>query len=198
MMPDDALGMIGLLVEKGRRDLARQMLTHWATRPNETAGAELHAFVQAAALVGDPVAPLGKLVQLARSGSDAAAEGQLAEEFVNAFGRPALAAIKPLLTNEVLLGRPLFAAELSEFDGNREMARWYLNRVDPAELPPQRLTAWMGLAHRVEMDAEVFRQLALLSNDKRLSPDVAPLLANEAEKLGQGATHDLIWNSIRR
>jgi tetratricopeptide (TPR) repeat protein len=198
MMPDDALGMVGFLVGKGRQDLVRLMLVRWAGRTNKITGPELHAFVQAAAVVGDAGAPLSKLVRLARSGSDAATEGQLAEEVVNAFGSPALAAIKPLLTNEVLLTRPLFAAELSESDGNREMARWYLNRVDPAQLPPERLTAWMALAHRVEMDAEVFRQLAMLSNDKRLSADAAPLLADEAAKLGQGATHDLIWNSLRR
>jgi hypothetical protein len=198
MMPNDALGMVGFLVDKGHRDLARQMLIRWASHTNEAAGPQLHAFVQAAALVGDAGAPLSELVRLAHDGSDADTEGQLAEELVNTFGSPALAAIKPLLTKEVLLTRPLFAAELSELDGNRELARWYLNRVDPAQLPPERLTAWMGLAHRVEMDAEVFRQLAVLSNDKRLSSDLAPVIADEAAKLGQGATHDLIWNSIRR
>jgi tetratricopeptide (TPR) repeat protein len=198
MMPGDALGMVGFLVDKGRQDLARQMLIRWAGRANTTAGPELHAFVQAAALVGDAGAPLSKFVRLARSGSDAATEGQLAEELVNTFGSPALAAIKPLLTSEVLSTRPLFAAELSELDGNREMARWYLNRVDPGQLSPERLKDWMALAHRIEMDAEVFRQLAMLSSDKRLSPEVAPLLADEAAKLGQSATHDLIWNSLRR
>jgi tetratricopeptide (TPR) repeat protein len=198
MMPDEGLGMVGFLVEKGRQGIARQMLIRWAGRANTTAGPDLHAFVQASFLVGDVGAPLGKFMRLAHSGSDTAAEGQLAEELVNAFGSPVLAAIRPLLTSEVLSTRPLFAAELSEADGNREMARWYLNRVDPAQLPPERLTAWMGLAHRIEMDAEVFRQLATLTNDKRLPADVAPLLADEAAKLGQGATHDLIWNSIRR
>jgi tetratricopeptide (TPR) repeat protein len=198
IMPDDALGMVGFLVGKGRQDLARLMLTRWAGRTDKTAGPELHAFVQASAMVGDVGAPLGKFLRLVRSGSDAATEGQLAEELVNAFGLPALATIRPLLTNEALLTRPLFAAELSEADGNPEMARWYLNRVDPGQLPTQRLPDWMALAHRIEMDAEVFRQLAMLSSDKRLSPDVAPLLAVTAAKLGQSATHDLIWNSLRR
>jgi hypothetical protein len=158
----------------------------------------LHAFVQASALVGDSGPPLGKLLRLASNGSDAASEGQLAEELVYTFGSSILTTIRPLLSNEVLLTRPLFAAEVSLSDGNREMARWYFRRVDAAQLPPERLTAWMALAHRVEMDAEVFRQLTMLSNDKRLSAEVAPLLADEAAQLGQGATHDLIWNSIRR
>jgi hypothetical protein len=63
----------------------------------------------------------------------------LAEELVKAFGVQALAAIRPLLSNEALLTRPLFAAEISLSEGNREMARWYLNRIDPGQLPPERL-----------------------------------------------------------
>jgi hypothetical protein len=198
MMPNDALEMISFLVGKGRRELARQMLIRWAGRTSSTGAPELHAFVQASALVGDSGPPLGKLLRLASNGSDAASEGQLAEELVYTFGSSILTTIRPLLSNEVLLTRPLFAAEVSLSDGNREMARWYFRRVDAAQLPPERLTAWMALAHRVEMDAEVFRQLTMLSNDKRLSAEVAPLLADEAAQLGQGATHDLIWNSIRR
>jgi hypothetical protein len=103
-----------------------------------------------------------------------------------------------LLSNEVLSTRPLFAAEVCLSDGNRELARWYLKQVDLEQLPPERLTAWMAVAHRVDMDAEVFRQLTMLSNDKRLPPEYAPRLADEAAKLGQVSTHDFIWNSIRR
>ena len=198
MMPDEALDIVGLLVSKGRQDLARQMLVRWAGRTTKTGGTQLHAFVQASALIGDVSVPLGKFLQLVRSGSDAATEGQLAEELVNAFGSPALAAIRPLLSNEVLQTRPLFAANLSLSEGNREVARWYLNRIDPAQLPPKRLTAWLALAHRAKLDADVFRRLAMLWNDGRLPAELAPLLADEAAKLGQVTTDDLIWNSVRR
>jgi tetratricopeptide (TPR) repeat protein len=198
MMPNDALEMIGFLVVNGRRDLARQMLVRWAGRTSSAGAPELHAFVQASALVGDSGPPLGKLVRLARNGSDAAGEGQLAEELVYTFGDSILTAIRPLLSNEVLSTRPLFAAEVCLSDGNRELARWYLKQVDLEQLPPERLTAWMAVAHRVDMDAEVFRQLTMLSNDKRLPPEYAPRLADEAAKLGQVSTHDFIWNSIRR
>ena len=127
VMPDDAFDIVGLLVSKGYQGLARQMLVRWASsaiKPDET---QLHAFVQASAQVGDVSVPIGKFLQLVRSGSDAAIQVQLAEELFNAFGSPALAAIRPLLSSKALQTRPLFAAELSLADGNREMARWYLN-----------------------------------------------------------------------
>jgi hypothetical protein len=73
---------------------------------------------------------------------------------------------------------------------NREMARWYLNRID--------LSGLLALLHRVETDADVFRRLAMLWNDGRLPPELVPRFADEAAKLGQVTTHDLIWNSVRQ
>jgi len=198
MMPDDTFEMVGLLVSKGNQDLAHQMLVRWADRTTEPTGKQLRAFVQASALVGDVSLPLGKLVQLAHSGSDPATQGRMAEELANTFGKSALVAIRPLLLNEVLLAQPLFAAELSLFEGNPEMARWFLNRIEPEQLPPERLAGWLALLHRVETDVDVFKRLAVLWNDGRLPAELVPRFADEAAKLGQFRTHDLIWNSVRQ
>ena len=82
---------------------------------------QLRAFVQASAVVGDVCGPLVKLLQLAHSGSDPATQGLMAEEMANTFGKPALLAIRPLLSNEVLLTRPLLAAG---FHCSKVTARW--------------------------------------------------------------------------
>ena len=198
IMPDDAFEMIGLLASKGYQDIARQMLVRWAGRTTTPVGTQLREFIQVSALVGDVTVPLRKFLQLARSGSDAATQGQLAEELANTFGGPALAAIRPLLSNEALLTRPLFAAELSLSEGNLELARWYLNRIDPTQLQPERLARWLALLHRVETDADMFRRFAMLWNGGRLPAELVPRFADEAAKLGQVTTHDLIWNSMRQ
>jgi hypothetical protein len=122
----------------------------------------------------------------------------MAEDIAHTFGQPALVAIRPLLSNEMLLARPLFAAELSLFEGNREMARWFLNRIEPSELPPERLMAWLALLHRVETDADVFKRLAVLWSDGHLPAELVPYFADAAVKLGQVRMHDLIWNSVRQ
>jgi tetratricopeptide (TPR) repeat protein len=198
LMPDETFEMVGLLAAQGRQDIAQEMLVRWADRETKSTGPQLRAFVQASALVGDVRGPLVKLAQLVRSDPDSEALGELIEGLANTFGKPALAAIRPLLSDEVLRRQPLFAAELSLFEGNPEMARWFLNGVEPAELSPERSANWLALLHRVETDADVVRRLTELWNDGRLPPELMPDLANEAMKLGQMRTHDLVWSSARQ
>jgi tetratricopeptide (TPR) repeat protein len=197
LMPDDAPQMIHYLAGKGRQGLAHLMLLRWGDRMSKPGGQQLRAFVQASALVGDVGAPLTKMTQLVRSGSDRAAQGALAEEVANAFGKPTLAAIRPFLANEALLTRPLFAAELSLFEGNSEMARWFLSRVEPSQLSAERSAAWLAMLHRVETDAEVVTQLTTLWSEGRLPPELLPQFADEAVKQGRVRIHDRIWNSVR-
>jgi tetratricopeptide (TPR) repeat protein len=198
VMPEHIFEMAGWLARNGRQELARQMLAQWAARTTNPTGQQLRGFVYASGLIGDVQGPLLKLAQLMRSGAEPATQGQLAEELANAFGKAALVSIRPFLTNEALLTRPLFAAELSLFEGNREAARWFLNRTEPARLSPEQIVAWLALLRRVEPDADVFERLAALWNDGRLPAELLPLFADEALKLGQVRMHGLIWNSMRQ
>jgi hypothetical protein len=198
LMPDETFEMVGLLAAQGRQDIAQQMLARWADRETKSTGPQLRAFVQASALVGDVRGPLVKLAQLVRGNPDSEALGELIEGLTSAFGKPALAAIRPLLSDEVLRRQPLFAAELSLFEGNPEMARWFLNGVEPAELSPERSANWLALLHRVETDTDVVRRLTDLWNEGHLPPELLPDFANEAQKLGQVGMHDLIWSSARQ
>jgi Flp pilus assembly protein TadD len=198
LMPDDTFEVAGLLARRGYNGLAHQMLVRWADRVPKPTGRQLRAFAQVSALLGDMSLPLGKLARLARDGSNLAALGDLADELSDAFGQPALISMRPLLSNEALLARPLFAAELSLFEGNREMARWFLSRIEPAELPADRLAAWLGLLNRVEGDAGAFSRLAVLWSAGRLPAELIPHFAELAVKMGDFRTHDLIWASARQ
>lgn len=198
LMPDNTFEMAGLLAYKGRHEIARPMLARWASRLTKPTAEQLRGYVQASAQVGDIGGPLVKLAQLVRRRFDPVPLGEMAEELTNAFGTPALAAIRPVLSDEVLRKQPLFAAELSLFEGNREMARRYLNAIEPAKLSPERSAAWLEMLHRVESDADVVKRLTMLWNDGRLPPELMPELANTAAKVGQLRTHDLVWNSVRQ
>jgi tetratricopeptide (TPR) repeat protein len=189
--PDDALKMVDFFAGKGREDVARQMLAHWVDPTTRMDAAQLHAFVQASARVGEIDVALGRFLALARSGSNPSMEGQLAEELLDSFGRPALAAIRPYLSNETLQTRPLFAADLALSEGNRELARRYLGRIDPAQLPADKLTTWLALEHRVDMDPDAFRRLAIAASAGRLPTESPPRLADGAAS-GQGATRDRV------
>jgi tetratricopeptide (TPR) repeat protein len=198
MIPEHIFEMAGVLARKGRQELAQQMLAQWADRATNPTGQQLRAFVHASVLAGDAHGPFLKLAQLMRSGADPATQGQLAEELANTFGQPALVSIRPLLSNEALLTRPLFAAELSLFEGNREMARWILNQTEPARLSPEQRATWLALLRRVETDADVFNRLKALWNDGRLPAELMPVFADEALKMGQVRMHGWIWNSMRQ
>ncbi|WGD49472.1 tetratricopeptide repeat protein [Bradyrhizobium sp. CB1650] len=197
LMPDDTPGMISYLASKGRKDIAQRMLLRWGDRMSKPSGQQLRSFVQASAAAGNVGAPLTKLAQLARGGTDPVAQGVLAEEVANSFGKPALAPIRPFLSTEALLTRPLFAAELSLFEGNSELARWFLTRVDPAQLSAERAADWLAMLHRVETDAEVVTHLTTLWSEGRLPPELLPQFADEAVKQGRVRVHERIWNSIR-
>ncbi len=198
MMPDHTFEVVDVLAMHGQADVAADMLTRWADRADKPGQAQLRAFARASAAVGDLDAPLGMLARLARSDSNPAAEGQLAEELANAFGTSILSAVRPLLSNQVLLARPLFAARLSLFEGNREMARWFLDRAQPDRLSPRDADTWLALVRQVETDDEVFRRLALLWNDGRLPAQLLPSFADESLKLGHVELHSAIWNSMRQ
>ena len=198
VMPEGTFQVAGQLVRKDHKELAQQMMARWAERTTNPSADELRAFVQVSAQVGDAHGPITKLLQLARNGADPATQGELAEQLANVFGTPALAAIRPLLSNQALLARPLFAAELSLVEGNREMARWYLDRTEPDRLSPQQRATWLALLRRVETPAGVFDRLAALWHDRRLPAELAPSFADEALKSGRAGLHDLIWSSMGR
>jgi tetratricopeptide (TPR) repeat protein len=197
-MPESTFEVAGQLAHKGHKELAQRMIGRWAERTTNPTGDELRAFVQVSAQLGDARGPITKLLQLARSGADPATQGELAEQLANVFGTPALAPIRPLLSNQALLTRPLFAAELSLVEGNREMARWYLARTEPDRLSPEQRATWLALLRRVETPAGVFDRLAALWHDRRLPAELAPSFADEALKSGRAGLHDLIWSSMGR
>jgi tetratricopeptide (TPR) repeat protein len=197
-MPDDALAMVGFLAGKGWQDIAHGLLVRWADRTDAMDGAEVRAFVHESAVLGDADVAFGKFRKMARIGSNPSGEGQLAEDLVDSFGDAALDAILPFLSDGALLARPLFAARISLSDGDAETARRYLARVDPARLPPEKLTAWLALEHQAGMDSDAFTRLAELVNSGILPAEAAPDLADAAAQIGQDGMHDMIWDSLKR
>ena len=42
-------------------------------------------------------------------------------------------------------------AELAIFDGNPHLARWFITRVNPAELAPAERPVWLGLVLKLDL-----------------------------------------------
>jgi tetratricopeptide (TPR) repeat protein len=195
--PDQALDMAGLLAVRGRRDIAREVLVRWSDRAAKPTGSQLREFVQASALVGDVGVPLIKLAGLARGSQDADGLGEMLDSMSDAFGASALAAIRPLLPPDVFRRQPLFGARLALFENNREMARQFLNRIEPTKLSSAQLANWLTLVQRTESDNDVVKRLMVLWDSGRLPRDLMPEFANAAMRSGQPSIHDMIWDSAR-
>lgn len=196
--PTRAFDVIGELTREGYLNLSRELLFQWSVRSVEPTVQDLRVFVYASKQAGDAQGPFKKLVRMAREGAAPEAQGRLAEEISSAFGKSALVSVAPLLSEEVLSKTPLFAAELSMLRGNRELARWFLNRTDLDQLSAERARAWLAMLQEVEMPGAVFMRLTELWKDKRLPVELMPTLAEEALKFGQTKMHRLILTKLRQ
>jgi tetratricopeptide (TPR) repeat protein len=198
LMPDTTFEMAGLFVSQGHGELARIMLARWADQTENPTEEQLRAFVSTSAMLDTAPLVIAKFLQLVRDSTEPARLAQLADDMANAFGAPALSAIRPLLSSDILLTRPLFAARLSLSEGNYEMARWFLDRCDPNELTPEERPKWFALLQRVDTQADAVDRLLSLWEAGRLPADLAPQLADQALAVGRIGAHDAIWRSLER
>ena len=151
---------------QGTPDLARQMLVRWAGRMVPTNGTNCRRSFRCSSGCGLVNVALEEFLRLARSGATRRTKDNWPRNSSTPFGSPALAAIRPLLSNEVLRTRPLFAQSLSLSDGDREIARWFEpNRSGAASAG--KAAAWLALEQCMEMDPDTFARLVTSWGDER-------------------------------
>jgi len=195
-MPEATFNIAGVLTRKGHADVSRQMLTRWAELERNPTSQQLRDYVYASAQAGDAQGPLLKMAEFARHNADPGIQAQLAEELADAYGPSVLASLRPMLLKEVLLTRPLFAAELANSEGNPQLASWYLAQTNLSLLTPEERLAWLQLLQQVETKTVVFERLVQMWNEKKLPPELLRAFAEEAQQRGHPQLHDAIWQSI--
>ena len=180
IMPNDVTDIVGLLSSRGLSVLAREMVARWGDRAVALGGAELAQYVRASAAVGDPGIALKAFVQLASNDAESASLAEMAEEICINFGRPALSAVRPFLSENALRVRPLFGAEVALAEGNPEMARWFLKQSDPDRLAPDQVGVWLTLMHRAQLDTEALPQYVHWQQLAAVPPNAASESADAA------------------
>jgi Flp pilus assembly protein TadD len=198
LTPDTTFELAGLFVSHGHGELARIMLGRWADQTEIPTEKQLRRFVATSAMLDSAPLVIVKFLQLVRDDTDPGRLAQLAEDIADAFGTPALSAIRGLLSSDILLTRPMFAARLSLSEGNYETARWFLDRCDPNELTTEERPKWFALLQRVDSRADAVDRLLSLWEAGRLPADLAPQLADQALAVGLIGAHDAIWRSLER
>ncbi|MGJ4930453.1 tetratricopeptide repeat protein [Bradyrhizobium sp. HKCCYLS2038] len=198
LMPATTFDLAGLFISRGHSELARVMLARWADRVEHPSPTQLHAFVLVSARLDASSIVVKTFLRLLHHRADRAALARLAEDAADTFGTQAMSAIRPFVSTEMLLARPLFAARLSLSEGNRETARWFLNRCDPNGLTPEEREKWLGLLQQIDTPADAVDRLVSLWQARRLPIDLAPELAKQALVLGRPDLHDAVWRSLER
>jgi hypothetical protein len=196
-LPDMEAAATWFLVKDHAR-LAQRVLEIWAERLDHAEGNELRQYVAAALATGDAAGPIRLFRRLVTDKTARQAQATLAEEIARAYGLSALASLRPLLSYEALLTRPVFGAELALHEGSPLLARKLLEIADLRALTLEQRARWLALLRQVEPDAEVFEHLSELRRLQQLPGDMLPPLARIALTLGRAREHDAIWNSIGR
>lgn len=198
LMPASAFEIAGVLTQKGQPAVALEMLARWVAGEANPSRKDLRDFVYACGRAGDAAMPLRKLLEFVRIGAPPLLQGDLAEELAQAYGKGILASIRPLLSMEVLRAKPLLGADLALFEGNGQLARWFLSQADLSGMPPAQRTEWLALLQKTEPPSTVFNRLHQLWLDKRLPPELVRLFADEARRMGRLRLHHEIWTSLGR
>jgi hypothetical protein len=195
-MPEATFELTMMLTNKGYAAISRQMLTRWAERAAKPTPQQLRDYIYASVQAGDAQGPFRKMVQLIRLRADPLIQARLAEELAHAYGFLALSPLRTQLSTKVLLARPLFGGELAIFEGNLDLAHWFLTQADPSQIAPEDRLPWLKLLRGTEPRNAAFSRLAQLWHQKRLPPELLRPLAEEAKQLGQSELHDAIWQSF--
>ena len=82
--------------------------------------------------------------------------------------------------------------------GNRQLAAWYLDRVDPSRLATHQQTIWLSLLRELKPPPLVLERLMALRKNGRMPPALADFLADEATAEGISELHDAVWARIGR
>jgi tetratricopeptide (TPR) repeat protein len=181
--PEATFQIAGALTSSSHAAIARELLARWVDLASAPSAADVRSYVHASLMAGERRRPLMKLVQLVRSGAPPEIQARFAEEIAYGYGPSIVAQLMPLLPPEALASRPLLAAQIVRLGGNRQLAEWYLDRVDPSRLAAHQQQVWLELLRALKPAPLVLEQLLKLRDGGHLR---AELVDNIADKTGPG------------
>jgi len=179
-MPEAALQVAGVLTESAHPEIARELLARWIDLVSEPSADAARSYVHASLAAGEWRRPVEKLLQL-RTGSPPEIQAGFAQEIAYGYGPEMLAQLLPLLPRAALRARPLLAAQIMRLGENRQLAEWYLDRVDPSRLPGYQQKVWLALLRALKPAPFVLARLIKLRESGRMPPELAHILADEAK-----------------
>jgi tetratricopeptide (TPR) repeat protein len=183
-MPETALQVAGVVTESGHSEIARELLARWVDLASEPSADAARSYVHASLAAGEWRRPLEKLLQLVRSRAPPEIQAGFAEEIAYGYGPEMLAQLITLLPRAALRARPLLAAQIMRLGENRQLAEWYLDRVDPSRLAGHQQKVWLTLLRALKPAPFVLERLIKLRESGRMPPELTHILADETNVAG--------------
>ena len=197
-MPEATFQVAGVLTQNSHAAIARELLARWVDSAAEPSAQDARSYIHASLAAGERRKPLQKLLQLINARARPEVQAGFAEEIAYGYGPETLAQLVRLLPREALLARPLLAAQIMRSGGNRQLAEWYLDRVDPSRLASHQQTIWLSLLRELKTPPLVLERLIALRKNGRMPPGLADFLADEATAEGISELHDAVWARVGR
>jgi tetratricopeptide (TPR) repeat protein len=197
-MPDATFQVAGVLTQSSHAAISRVLLARWADSAAEPSAQDARSYIHASLAAGERHKPLQKLLQLINAKARPEVQAGFAEEIAYGYGPETLAQLLHLLPGEALRARPLLAAQIMRSGGNRQLAEWYLDRVDPSRLASHQQTVWLSLLRELKPPPLVLDRLIALRKNGRMPPGLADFLADEATAEGISELQDAVWARVGR
>lgn len=143
--PATTLQVSGVLTESGHASVSQAMLERWIERETNPSAEAVRDYIHASLAAGDRRTPLERLFILSRNRGQIELASRFAEEVVFGYGGGIEGELIAMLPREVLMQAPLLSAHMARLSGNRELAAWYLSRVDASRVVPHQQPLWLQM-----------------------------------------------------
>ena len=197
-MPEATFQIAAVLTESSQAPVARELLARWADRTDEPSAEAARGYVHASLAAAERRKPLQKLLQLVQAGARPEIQAAFAEEIAYAYGPEMLTQLLALLPRKALDVRPLLAAQMARVGGNRQLAEWYFDRVDPSRLASHQQEIWLSLLSALKPAPIAIERLIELRESGRMPPELVDLLGEEARGAAIPELGNAVWVTIGR
>ena len=153
-------------------------------------------YVHASLAAAERRKPVQKLLQLVQAGARPEIQAAFAEEIAYAYGPEMLTQLLALLPRKALDVRPLLAAQMARVGGNRQLAEWYFDRVDPSRLASHQQEIWLSLLSALKPVQIAIERLIELRESGRMPPELVDLLGDEARGAAIPELGNAVWVTI--
>lgn len=184
------------LVNEGRRDVVKVMLTRLFAAANQPSSEEIEDYLVLARTAAAYNVVASSFAEALRGGMSDLGQARFMRVLFDEFGPHFLAPFEPLKRQEFMSRHPVLAADLALAQSGLLIARSYLLRTDLTTISASQRIRWLGLAKSVWPKQTVFRILDSHRRAAQLPRELLIAFASLSRQLGRYNEHQAAWRMM--